>query len=253
MGWFTAADAYDRFMGRYSVPLAPVFADAAGIVDGSRVLDVGCGPGALTGELIARLGVEHVVAADPSDPFVDAAVARHPGLDVRVAAAEDLPFGEDTFDAALAQLVVHFMSDPVAGLGEMARVTRRGGVVAACVWDHAGGRGPLSPLWQAAAAVDPGVIDESGRPGSRRGDLARLFGAAGLTEVRTGEVGVEVTHPTFEDWWEPFTLGVGPAGGYVAGLDPERRAALRAACQTMLPDPPFTVSAVAWFAAGTPV
>ena len=96
------------------------------------------------------------------------------------------------------------------------------------------------------------MIDESARPGSRRGDLARLYGAAGLTEVRTGEVGVEVAHPTFEDWWEPFTLGVGPAGGYVAGLDPERRAALRAACQTMLPDPPFTVPAVAWFAAGTP-
>ena len=91
-----------------------------------------------------------MVAADSSDPFVDAAVARHPGLEVRLAAAEDLPFDDDAFDAALAQLVVHFMSDPVAGLGEMARVTRRGGVVAACVWDHAGGRGPLSPLWQAS-------------------------------------------------------------------------------------------------------
>jgi ubiquinone/menaquinone biosynthesis C-methylase UbiE len=138
-----AADAYDRFMGRYSAPLAPPFADLAGVEAGQRVLDVGCGPGALTAELVRRLGPAEVSAVDPSEPFVVAVKERHPGVDVRRAPAEDLPFGDDVFDAALAQLVVHFMSDPVAGLREAGRVTRPGGVVAACVWDQADDRGPL--------------------------------------------------------------------------------------------------------------
>ena len=140
MSFFVGADAYDRFMGRYSILLAPSFADLAGISAGQRVVDVGCGPGALTAELVARVGPEAVAAIDPSDAFVDAMRERHPGVDVRQAAAEDLPFEDRAFDAALAQLVVHFMTDPVAGLHEMARVVRPGGVVAACVWDHAGGK-----------------------------------------------------------------------------------------------------------------
>src|SRR5918999_1920901 len=161
MSFAVAADAYDRFMGRYSVPLAPQLADFASVTAGQRVLDVGCGPGALTAELVRRLGPAAVSAVDPSGPFVAAARERYPGVDVRRAAAEQLPFEDETFDASLAQLVVHFMSDPVAGLREMARVTRKGGVVAACVWDHAGGRGPLSVFWKAARELDPGVDDES--------------------------------------------------------------------------------------------
>src|SRR5687768_5463447 len=129
-------------MGRYSVPLAPRFAAFAAVAAPQRVLDVGCGPGALTAELVRRLGPAAVSAVDPSEPFVAAARERHPGVDVRRAAAEQLPCGDGEFDAALAQLVVHFMADPVAGIREMARVTREGGVVAACVWDHAGGQGP---------------------------------------------------------------------------------------------------------------
>src|SRR5215210_4450726 len=161
MSFDVAADAYDRFMGRYSRQLSAPFADFARVRSGQRVLDVGCGPGALTGELVARVGSEHVAAADPSSQFVAAARVRHPGVDVRHASAEDLPFEDDAFDAALAQLVVHFMSDPVAGLREMARVSRSGGIVAACVWDHGGGRGPLSVFWKAARELDPGVDDES--------------------------------------------------------------------------------------------
>ncbi|HEY7626251.1 MAG TPA: methyltransferase domain-containing protein, partial [Ilumatobacteraceae bacterium] len=157
MSFRVAADAYDRFMGRYSVPLGPLMADLAAVSPGQRVLDVGCGPGALTAELVRRVGATGVSAVDPSEPFVDAAQQRHPDVDVRLAAAERLPFGEATFDAALAQLVVHFMADSVAGLGEMRRVTRRGGVVVACVWDHDGGSGPLSVFWQAARRLDPTV------------------------------------------------------------------------------------------------
>src|SRR5438874_3050361 len=197
-------------MGRYSVPLAPQLADFASVAAGQRVLDVGCGPGALTGELVRRLGPAAVSAVDPSEPFVAAVEERYPGVSVRRAAAEQLPFGDQAFDAALAQLVVHFMADPVGGLREMARVTRKHGVVAACVWDHGGGHGPLSPFWEAARALDPGVEDESQRAGTREGDLARLFQAAGLHEIEESVLAVSVEHPTFEEWWEPFTLGVGP-------------------------------------------
>jgi SAM-dependent methyltransferase len=250
MGFAVPADAYDRFMGRYSMHLSAQLADLAGIAPGQRVLDVGCGPGALTKELVERLGAESVAAVDPSESFVAAARARNPDVDVRQASAEELPFADDAFDAALAQLVVHFMSDPVAGLAEMRRVTHPGGVIAACVWDHAGGRGPLSPLWQAAHELDPAVTGESELPGSRQGDLARLFEAAGLGEVEETELTVRVEHPTFDEWWEPFTLGVGPAGVYVAKLDPERQAALREQCRAALPAPPFVLEPKAWTARG---
>jgi len=245
-----AADSYDRFMGRYSEPLAPRLADFAGVTAGQRVLDVGCGPGALTTELVARLGADAVAAVDPSEPFVEAARERHPGVGVQQASAEDLPFEDDVFDAALAQLVVHFMSDPVAGLREMARVTRPGGMVAACVWDHAGGQGPLSPFWAAAHELDHDVVDESKLAGAREGHLEELFDAAGLREVEAEALAVSVEHPTFEEWWEPFTLGVGPAGAHVTGLDPERRAELRERCRALLPEPPFLLTARAWAARG---
>jgi SAM-dependent methyltransferase len=250
MSFAVAADSYDRFMGRYSVPLAPRFADYAGIAAGERVLDIGCGPGALTTELVGRLGAEAVSAVDPSEPFVAAARERHPGVDVRRAAAEELPFEDGTFDAALAQLVVHFLTDPVAGIRELARVTRDGGVVAACVWDHGGGRGPLSPFWQAAHELEPGVRDESHLPGAREGELPEFFEAAGLRELEDGSLEVSVEHPTFEEWWEPFTLGVGPAGAYAAGLDAERRARLRERCRELLPAAPFTFRAHVWATRG---
>jgi SAM-dependent methyltransferase len=245
-----AADSYDRFMGRYSVPLAPEFADLAGVVAGQRVLDVGCGPGALTTELVGRLGPDNVAAVDPSEPFVTAARERHPGVSVERASAESLPFRDDVFDAALAQLVVHFMTDPVAGLEEMARVTRKDGVVAASVWDHGGGKGPLSPYWNAVRELDPDVEGESNLAGARQGHLTELFEAAGLREIEETDLTVRLEHPTFEDWWEPFTLGVGPAGGYVASLDPDRQAELRERCREKFPDPPFVLTSRAWAARG---
>jgi SAM-dependent methyltransferase len=250
MSQFASASAYDRFMGRYSVLLAPQFADFAGVRAGQRVLDVGCGPGALTADLVDRLGPEAVSAVDPSEPFVAAARRRHAGVEVLQASAERLPFDDDRFDAALAQLVVHFMSDPVAGLREMRRVTRRGGLVAACVWDHGGGTGPLSPFWEAARTLDPDVLDESGLAGAREGELGRLFDAAGLRRVVQADLAVSLEHSTFEEWWEPFTLGVGPAGSYVSGLDDERAARLRERCRESLPEPPFVLTAHAWAARG---
>jgi SAM-dependent methyltransferase len=244
------AAGYDRFMGRYSVPLAPLLADLASVDARQRVLDVGCGPGALTTELVARLGPGSVSAVDPSASFVTTARERHPGVDVQRAAAEQLPFPGGMFDATLAQLVVHFMADPVVGLREMGRVTRGGGVVAACVWDHACGRGPLSVFWEAAHTLDADVVDESRLAGAREGHLGELFREAGLREIEESALSVDVEHPTFEDWWEPFTLGVGPAGVFAAGLDGDERARLREACRQRLPAPPFVVTARAWAARG---
>jgi SAM-dependent methyltransferase len=243
------ADAYDRFMGRYSRALAPQLADLASVRAGQRALDVGCGPGALTAELVGRLGADAVAAVDPSEPFVQAARRRHDGVDVAVAVAEELPFGDGAFDVALAQLVVPFMSEPLAGLAEMRRVTRRGGVVAACVWDHAG-QGPLSAFWRAVRELDPGARDESGQPGAREGQLRALFDAAGLHDVEHAALSVGLQHASFDAWWQPFTLGVGPAGTYVAGLDAVAAAELRERCRLLLPDAPFTITSRAWAARG---
>jgi SAM-dependent methyltransferase len=172
-------------------------------------------------------------------------------VDVRQAAAEDLPFKDGGFDVAVAQLVVHFMTDPVAGIGQMARVTRHGGTVAACVWDHAGSLGPLGRFWKAARDLDPDAVDESDLPGARADHLTELFEAAGLHDVTETTLRADREHPTFDDWWDPFEHGVGPAGAYVATLDADRRTALRDHCRRSLGDGPFTIAARAWAARGT--
>jgi SAM-dependent methyltransferase len=245
-----AAAAYDAFMGRYSRLLSVQLADFASVKAGQRVLDVGCGTGALTGELVRRLGPDGVAAVDPSPSFVVASRERHPGVDIQQAPAEQLPFPAHTFDATLAQLVVHFMSDPVVGLTEMRRVTRPDGVVAACVWDHAGEQGPLRIFWEAARSLGAVIDDESKRAGTREGHLAELFEAAGLHQIESTALSVGLHHATFEAWWEPFMNGVGPAGAYLAGLDAEAQAELREDCRRRLPTGPFEITAVAWAARG---
>ena len=251
MSFDVAAESYDAFMGRWSRLLSTPLADVAGVRAGQTALDVGCGTGALTAELVARLGADRVSAADPSAPFVGAMRERFPGVDVREAPAERLPFADDTFDVTLAQLVIHFMPDPVGGLREMARVTRPGGVVAACVWDHAGQRGPLRNFWAAARTMFPDVDDESALPGTREGHLDELFAAAGLRAIESTGLTVTLPLASFEAWWEPFTRGVGPAGAFVRGLAPDARAALEAECRRRLPaDGPFSLDGVAWAARG---
>ena len=250
MGFEVPAEAYDRFIGRYSTQLAPQLADLGGIRAGQRVVDVGCGPGALTAELVERVGAEAVCAVEPSESFVAAARARYPNVDVRRASAEKLPFDDAVFDAALAQLVVHFMTDAVAGLREMKRVTSPGGLVAACVWDHAGGRTPLAEFWQAAHELDPEVQDESDLAGAREGHLGELFALADLSSVHETTFEASVQFVSFEEWWEPFTLGVGPGGAYAQTLDESARDRLRARCRQLLPPPPFTLNTVAWAARG---
>jgi SAM-dependent methyltransferase len=169
---------------------------------------------------------------------------------VRRAPAEEIPFADDAFDFALAQLVVHFMTDPVAGLREMARTTRPGGVVAACVWDYYGRTSPLSTFWNALDEFDPTAENEAHLAGAREGHLAELFRDAGIADVEESSLSVGVSFESFEEWWAPYELGVGPAGAYVAKLDDARRVELREFCRARIPEAPFTVTGKAWAARG---
>ena len=247
MAFDVAADAYDRFMGRYSLELSPQLADLGGVQEGQRVLDVGCGPGALIAELVER-GAD-VSGVDPSPQFVAAVRDRYPAVEVRQATAEQLPFEDGSFDAALAQLVVHFMADPVRGISEMGRVTRAGGVVAASVWDMAGGRAPLSPFWRVVRQLDPVAEGEARRAGTGEGQLAELFERAGLVEVEEVALVLNVQHPTFDEWWQPFTLGVGPAGEYYGQQEPAQQQALEQRLREELPEP-LMLETRAWAARG---
>ena len=254
---FTASgDAYARFVGRYGSALARALLAEAGVSADQRVLDVGCGPGPLAAEAATIVGEERVAAVDPSEAFVEACRARLPWADVRVAAAESLPFAGGSFDVVLSQLVVNFMADAPAGAAEMRRVAVPGGVVASCVWDYAGGMRMLRAFWDAALAVDPtgaGPYDE-GRTMrySTAPELERLWQAAGLEEVRTSALDVEAEYESFEDLWEPFTFGIGPAGAYTASLDGDRREAVRERLRSALGEPAgaFQLTARAWCVVG---
>lgn len=250
MSFQVSAAAYGRFMGRFSEPLAPAFLTWVGIPSGSRALDVGAGPGALTRPLVDLLGSDAVVAADPSEPFVASLRAELPELDVRRAPAEALPFEDGAFDVTLAQLVVHFMSDPVLGLREMSRVTRPGGTVAASVWDHTGQRGPFAGFSRVVLALDPDAPMETALPGSREGELGAMADQAGLVDVQETGLTVSLRFDDFDDWWAPFLLGVGPAGDYVAGLSGAHRERLRQRLSDEVGPAPFTISATAWCVRG---
>jgi len=251
-----SADAYDRLVGRYSTQLASALIGFAGVEPGMRALDVGCGPGALTAVLAERLGPEKVAAADPSEPFVEACRSRLPGVNVVVAGAEALPFPDGTFDVTLSQLVVNFMRDPAAGAREMARVTRPGGIVASCVWDYAGEMTLLRAFWDAAREVAPeraAVADEGVvMRWCAEGELADLWRAAGLRDVRFGALVVSATYTGFEDLWSPFTTGIAPSGAFCKSLDENDRAALHDALRRRLgvSDGSFELSARAWASSG---
>lgn len=246
------ASGYDRLIGRYLPTLAPALADKATVGPGMRVLDVGCGPGGLTQELVSRVGAASVAAIDPSAPFVQACRLRNPGADVREGFAESLPFDDSSFDAALSSLVVGFMTDPVAGIREMARVTKPGGPVVACVWDRQR-MTALQIFGQTMVRLDPALSDDIKLTGDAEGELAALFIAAGLADVDEDALMAHGAYADFDDWWEPFTLGIGPHGAYCQSLDQERRKALRLACreQFQAPDQPFTLEARAWCVGGS--
>jgi SAM-dependent methyltransferase len=247
------AAIYDRFVGRYGIPLARATCELVGVVPGWRALDVGCGTGALTSTLADLVGPEHVVGIDPSESFAEAARARVPDAQILVGSAESLPFPDDEFDTAIAQLVVPFMSDAPGGLAEMRRVARSGSPIAGTVWDYAGEMTLLRTFWDSAISLDPAAADEAevlryGEPDT----LGELWRGAGLEEVEVTGLVVEASYEDFGDLWSPFPTGVGPAGAYAASLDADAQERLRVELHRRLGEPegPFTLSARAWCAVG---
>jgi SAM-dependent methyltransferase len=250
------AEAYDRFVGRYSPQLAAALCDFAGIEGGMRALDLGAGTGALTTELAKRLGAANVVAVEPSEPFAQACRTRVPGAEVVEAGAEALPLANDAFDATLSQLVLNFIPDAAAALREMTRVTRPGGFIAACVWDYSGEMQMLRAFWDAAHDVNPAAAarhDEATMRLGHEGELAELWQDAGLLRIRSTPLRARARYENFEDLWAPFVAGVGPAGAFTVSLSEDERSALHDALARRLNagDQPFELTARAWAVAGT--
>lgn len=227
-------------MGRFSTRLAPVFADFAGVEPGMRSLDVGAGTGALTAELVRRGG--EVAAAEPSAEFAAALRSRFSGLDVRQTGAEELPWPDNSFDVALAQLVVAFMSDAAAGVREMQRVA---GTVAVCMWDREG----MEMLVAIDRTRDALGVSRWDSPYRSREEIERLIGDGAESEL----LEVDADYVDFEDFWSALAGGVGPAGLWVVALDDEQRATARAELFRQLGEPegPFTLTGRAWAAKAT--
>jgi SAM-dependent methyltransferase len=188
---------------------------------------------------------------------VEALTSRFPAADVRPGAAEELPWPDESFDAVFAQLVVNFLEEPERGTAELRRVARDGGVVAAAVWDYRGQMTMLTTFWEAAAATDErGASARDERTRMRfgeRDELVELWEGAGLRDVESGEIVVSASYEDFDDLWQPFLGGVGPAGDFAASLEPDAQDALREEYRQRLgsPDGPFDLSARAWYAVGT--
>jgi SAM-dependent methyltransferase len=241
----SADDAYDRFMGRYSTRLAPAFADFAGIHAGQRVLDCGAGTGALTTELVSRLGPDSVVVAEPSPRFVDGLKAKFPDLDVRLAPAEDLPWPDGELDAALAQLVIAFVTDAPAAVHELRRVVREGGVVAICMWDLGGGMEMLAAIGRARHVVTNEPVGDETMTNWRPEEMTGLLEGAGLRDITFETLEVESAYSGYDEFWSTLLGGVGPAGAFLQTLDADGKEKLRVATHRELgsPEGPFTLHA----------
>ena len=254
------ADSYEQVMGRWSLRLAPLFVEHAGAAAGERLLEVGCGTGSLTFTLARSVDFAELSAIDYAQVYVDAARARiaDPRVRIEQGDAAKLGFPDARFDRALSLLVLHFVGDPAGAVAEMRRVVRPGGVVAAAVWDSGGGMIALRMFWDTAAMLDPAAAELRGRAMSKAvtgpGGLARLFRAAGLTQVDERSLLVRMEHADFADYWEPLLRGEGPIGAYVAGLGAPERARLerhlRDAYLAGAPDGPRSYTAVAWSCRG---
>jgi SAM-dependent methyltransferase len=253
---FSESDAYERFMGRWSRQLAAPFVRFAGVRDGESLLDVGCGTGSVAGAALSLAPAASITGIDLSAEYVARARASIPGARFEVADAQALPFAGRTFDRALSLLVINFVPAPAKALGEMIRVTRPGGTVAAAVWDYGEGMEMLRVFWDEAVALDPAADtrDERRMPLCRRGELAALWRDHGLADVVEEPIVVRLAFSSFDDYWEPFLAKQGPAGVYVASLAGARKGQLRERLRRRLvgagADGGFTLGARAWAVRG---
>jgi SAM-dependent methyltransferase len=255
---FGQAREYEPFMGRWSRKLAPLLVEFAGVQDGESILDVGSGTGVLASAIAAAKPSAQIVGIDPSPGYVATArtQARHERVRYLVGDAQTLDFADDTFHRTISQLVLNFVPDPAKAVAEQVRVTRVGGVVAAAVWDYGDGMQMLRVFWDEAVALDPAAAarDERNMPLCREGELAALWREHGLTQVEEQPLTVDTSFPSFEDYWESFLGGQGPAGAYAASLPAARRDALRARIRRRLvgngADRPIALRARAWAVKG---
>ncbi|HEY5634781.1 MAG TPA: class I SAM-dependent methyltransferase [Burkholderiaceae bacterium] len=255
---FASALGYERLVGRWSAKLAPHFTEFSGLRDCECILDVGCGTGVLTSRIAAATISARVTGVDVSEPFLAYARAsvRNSRVAFERADAGALPFADATFDQSLSLLVISFLAQPSQAAGEMRRVTRPGGTVAACTWD-AKGLELSSIFWQEAERLDPSAGSRAERPrhSNSQGQLEQLWRAAGLHDVVEVPLRIGTEFESFNDFWEPFLLGVGPQGVYVKELTVQRREALREALrERLLPggsDGPISLRASAWAVRGT--
>jgi len=246
---FAGAKAYEGMMGRWSTRLAPLFVEYAQVGSGARILDLGCGTGSLAQALADRATGSEIVGIDPSQPFIDYCRERFRDRRMRFdcGSGMDLPYANDSFDHALSLLVFQFLPQPGKAAGEMRRVTCPGGTVAACTFDSSAS--PGATFWAEAVKLDPAADArmERSRHCNRPGQLTVVWHAAGLENIQETTLDLRMDFSFFDDYWLPFTTGIGPLGVYVAELTPERRDALRDALRKRLladrPDGPFSLRA----------
>jgi SAM-dependent methyltransferase len=234
---WTSGMAYEAYMGRWSRRVAQPFVEWLRVAPGASWLEIGCGTGALTSTICASAAPASVVACDPAEPFVEHTRSRlpDPRVSFEVAGLDSLPSRSGGFDAVVSGLVLNFIPEPDRALVNMREHAAAQGVVAAYVWDYAGGFEFLKHFWAEAAALDPraAALDEGVRfPLCRAPALAALFEQGGLTRVETVALDIPTTFASFDDYWTPFLGGTGPAPAYVTSLTEDRRKALKEQLRT---------------------